>query len=86
MLADAAAAEARVRDAQAGAAGVSTTSKPNLPSTRVQAGSPAACGPNGLGDRRDGGPRGFERLDDATVATLADWVVGQVIGSAGDEG
>ena len=28
----------------------------------------------------------FEHLNEATVATLADWVVGQVIGSAGDEG
>ena len=85
-----AAAEARVRAAEAGAARRLDEVEAELAAAareietrlaRERADRMAAAT-----ERATAALRAFEQLDDAMVASLAEWVVGQVIDSAGGEG
>jgi hypothetical protein len=84
------AAEARVRDAEAGAArrldDVETELAVATREMEARLARERADRMASATARATAALAAFERLDDATVTTLADWVVGQVIGSAGDEG
>jgi len=84
------AAEARVRDAEAGAArrldDVETELAVATREMEARLARERADRMASATARATAALAAFERLDEATVATLADWVVGQVIGAAGDEG
>jgi vacuolar-type H+-ATPase subunit H len=91
MLAECrAVAEARVRDAEAGAARrLGDVETELLDATHEMEARLARERRERLASataRATAALAAFEQLNDATVATLADWVVTQVIGSAGGEG
>ncbi len=91
MLAECrAAAEARVRDAEAGAARRLDDVETELAAAAREMEVRLACERvdrlASATSRATADLAAFERLEDATVGVLADWVVEQVIDSAGGEG
>jgi vacuolar-type H+-ATPase subunit H len=91
MLAECrAAAEARVREAEAGAARrlaeVETELAAAAREMEARLARERADRMTTATARATADLAAFERLDNATVGALAEWVVGQVIDSAGGEG